>query len=91
MSVDDFFILPFQNWCVSTSLALHPPPPCSVSHVLLGDRGTEAKVVLRRPLLYAHTFHVDGAPGLMAINSGEEGEGPVLEVRKGGGFNRQLR
>ena len=57
------------------------PFPCSVSHVLSGDRGTEVKVALRSPLLFAHTFHVDGAPGLMAIHAGEEEQGPVLEVR----------
>ena len=95
---------------------LYPPTPNSVANVLSGDRGTEVKVGLARPLLYARTFQagiksfrgglhgegglpgvrwdspapstvtaqlcfqVDDAPGLIAINAGEEGEGPVLEV-----------
>ena len=39
---------------------------------------------LPHTLLYARTFHADGAPGLIAINAGEEGEEPVLEVSQGG-------
>ena len=54
-------------------------------------------MTLSQPLLYARAFHADGAPGLLVITYGDEGQGPVLrvyslpslglllQVRRGGG------
>ncbi|GAX80417.1 hypothetical protein CEUSTIGMA_g7856.t1 [Chlamydomonas eustigma] len=61
--------------CTETHLRVY-----SVDNILSGDKGTEAKVALASQLLYAHTFHSEGAPGLLALTSGDDDEGPVLEV-----------
>ncbi len=39
-----------------------------------------AKVALGSRLLYARSFHADGAPGLIVIHAGDEVDGPSLEV-----------
>ena len=41
---------------------------------------THCQVGLSTTLMYARTFHVNGAPALMAITTGEESEGPAVEV-----------
>lgn len=57
--------------------------PCSIKHVIAGERTSTAKISNATPLIFAAPFHVNGAPGLVTLAQ-REGEEAVLQVSKQG-------